>query len=261
VLWVNRNRFASRWSWLSFDILQDFADRDPSAFHRFLWSNHLLYAETYDPARCFGLTRMHATRRLLFADIKEHLRSFGVDPVKAIKSVFEVGCSVGHVLRFIETDVFPDATVLRGIDVDRLAIESGQKELAAQKSIVEIETGDMADLEARLDRNFDLILCAGVLQYFRQGDAAKVVSAMLHRSAKLVALTGLAHPDCDNGTLDQSAIRREDKSHIHNIDAMVHAAGGSVVKRRWEGSTLLEGRGIYFVLAAPGAGLDTVSGF
>jgi hypothetical protein len=42
---------------------------------------------------------------------------------------------------------------------------------------------------------------------------------------------------------------------------MVHAAGGSVVKRRWEGSTLLEGRGIYFVLAAPGAGLDTVSGF
>jgi SAM-dependent methyltransferase len=259
MLWLNRNRLASRWAWLSFDILQDFADRDPSGFHRFFWSNHLLYAETYDPSRCFGPIPIHATRRLLFADIQEHLRSCGVDPKKTIKSVFEVGCSVGHVLRFIETDMFPDATVLRGIDVDHSAIESGRKELAAQKSIVEIATGDMTDLEARLDRNFDLILCAGVLQYVRQGDAAKVVSAMLHHSARLVALTGLAHPDRDNGTLEQSAIRGHDKSHIHNLDAMVHAAGGSVVMHRWEGATLLEGRGIYFVLAVPGAGSDTVS--
>jgi SAM-dependent methyltransferase len=259
VVWMNRNRFASRWSWLSFDILQDHADHDPSGFHRFLWSNHLLYAEAYDPSRCFGTNQMHATRRLLFADIQAHLCRFGVDPAKAIKSVFEVGCSVGHVLRFIETDVFPDATVLRGIDVDRLAVERGRKQLAVQNSIVEIETGDMADLEARLDRTFDLILCAGVLQYFRQGDAAKVVSAMLRHSAGLVALTGLAHPDCDNATLEQSAVRNDDKSHIHNIDAMVHAAGGAVVMRRWEGATLLEGRGIYFVLAAPGGGPDMVS--
>lgn len=48
----------------------------------------------------------------------------------------------------------------------------------------------------------------------------------------MVALSGLAHPDIDNASLEKSSIREMDGSFIHNIDAMVKKACGNIIARR-----------------------------
>src|SRR5215475_4530053 len=106
------------------ELLRDLADCDPIRCHRFLWSHHLAYAESYEVSR-FGNEMLEISRRMLFADIQEHLRARAIVPETEVRSVFEAGCSLGYLLRYAETTVFPSATRLFGVDVDQYAIGKG----------------------------------------------------------------------------------------------------------------------------------------
>ena len=89
--------------------------------------------------------------------------------------------------------------------------------------------------------------------YLRERAAADVVRSMLNHCSGLVAITGLAHPIVDNAELKYSEPRMSDGALIHNIDAMVEKAGGTIVYRRWEGSKTFDGQTVYFVFCRPGA--------
>ena len=69
----------------------------------------------------------------------------------------------------------------------------------------------------------------------------------------MLALAGLAHPDTDNARLAASVPRERDRSLIHNLDAMVRAAGGRVLARRWDGARQVAGNTVYFVFADRGS--------
>ena len=48
-----RSWLASRHWWVQ-ELLRDYSDGDPNAYHRFLWAHHLAYAETYEAGLRFG---------------------------------------------------------------------------------------------------------------------------------------------------------------------------------------------------------------
>ena len=236
-------------NWWAYEMLRDLAENDPNAYHRFLWANHLAYADTYEVGIRFQGDAIHATRRMLFDDLVRCLAEREMDP-SGVSSIFEVGCSLGYNLHFLERSVFTRATVLDGCDIDAYAIEQGCAYLASIGSRVHLFTADMAELSNRLDdKQYDLMLCAGVLMYLRRADAERVVSDILRHTNGVAAFAGLADPDRDNATLADSRVRERDGTFVHNIDAMVARAGGRVVQRRWEGPRSVDGNTIYFVFA------------
>ena len=238
--------------WYSMELVRDLAEERPAEFHRFLWRNHLAYAETYEIAERFGDDNLHPSRKALFSDLVEVLRTRGVDPAADIQSVFEVGCSMGYLLRYMETRLFPSADVLQGVDIDEYAVTAGSAYLAAIGSQVRIACGEMEDLAGTLQgRRFDLILCPGVLMYVPEKNASEVVRRLLAHTGRLLVLTGPAHPDLDNARLAESGRRERDKTFIHNLDRMALDAGGRIVHRRWEGGRDVGGNTIYWVFAEP----------
>ena len=250
-VWIGRtNWFPDRYYW-SMELVRDLAERDPDAFHRFLWANHLAYAETYEVEHRFTAEQLHPTRRLLFAELRGVMDELGLDPQR-IDSVLEVGCSLGYLLHHLETTLFRRATRLHGVDIDRRAIERGEAHLRSIGSIVELMGGDMGELDRLVGpRRYDIVLSAGTLMYLREPEAARVVEAMMARADRLVVLTGLAHPALDNARLERSGVRERDRTFIHTLDAMAEAAGGRVVARRWEGERTIDGNTVYFVFAVP----------
>ena len=238
---------------LAIELVRDFAERDPIACHRFLWSNHLAYAESYTVAGRFGADRINGTRLLLFDDLRDVLTESGVDPERDVSSVFEVGCSLGYLLQYLEVGMFSAATVLEGVDIDRQAIEDGSRHLRSIDSKVHLEVADVRDLEAVFaGRRFDVVLCAGVLLYLPESDARRLVATVLAHTRVIAAFAGVADPTRDNRGLPTSRVRERDATFIHDIDAMVDAAGGRVIRRRWEGARLIQDTSIYFVFASPG---------
>ena len=233
-------------------LLRDLADDDPNRFHRFLWSHHLAYAETYEVSR-FGPEKLDISRRMLFADIHEHLRKRAIAPERDVRSVFEAGCSLGYLLRYAETTGFPSATRLFGIDVDEYAIDRGRSYLRAVQSKVQIATGQASDLEAVLtDQKYDVVLCCGVLLYFDEPTAARIVKALLRHTGMVLGLISLAHSGTHNRRLKHSEIRPSDRGFIHNLDAMIRSANGKLVEQRWMPLPLSEGTSApYLVLAEP----------
>jgi SAM-dependent methyltransferase len=255
-LWVERQRWIASRSWWSQELLRDMAEEQPNAYHRFLWANHLAYADSYEVAQRFGEERIHPSRHLLFEQLLDLLRGSGVEPARDVASVLEVGGSMGYNLRHLERSCFPAARVLDGIDIDEYAIQEGARHLAAEGSKVRLLCGDMKDLPALLEgRRYDVTLCAGVLMYLQEADAADVVAEMLRHTRGVVAIAGLAHPRLDNRLLAASERRERDLTFIHNIDRMVERAGGTIVDRRWEGPRVLHGNTIYFVFCRAAAGV------
>jgi SAM-dependent methyltransferase len=247
-VWAAR-RGGAAGEWWSAELVGDLAELDANAYHRFLWANHLAYARSYEPSERFGTARVHPSRRLLFADLRRVLDARGIQ----VRSVLEVGCSMGYLLRHLESQVFPGARVLDGIDIDAYAVSRGRQVLAAEGSKVRLATCDAAELPSVFGgRRYDLVLCAGVLMYLRAEDATAAVRAMLARCDGVLALAGLAHPERDNATLGISVSRMRDRSWIHNLDAIVVAAGGRVAARRWEGAREIRGNSLYFLFAEPG---------
>jgi SAM-dependent methyltransferase len=239
--------------WLALELLRDEAERDPESFHRFLWTNHLAYAESYDVERRFGKNRIHPSRMLLFQDLARMLAARGVEPTK-VESVFEVGCSLGYLLRHLETTLFTGARILEGNDIDRRAIRDGSAYLAHVRSKARLHEADTAELSGLLgSRRFDVTLCAGVLMYLQEDEASRVVSVILSHTNLVAVFAGLAHPERDNRELARSDRRDRDGTFIHNLDRMVEAAGGRIRFRRWDGPVELEGNTIYFVFATPKA--------
>lgn len=250
---IGRQRWLGGRYWYSLELLRDFAEERPSEFHRFLWENHIGYAETYEIAQRFGGDGIHPSRRMLFRDLLEFLRGRGIDPSTEVRSVFEVGCSMGYLLRHMEDDVFPGAKVLEGVDIDAYAVRRGSTHLERIGSRVRIRRADMEELGRLLDgRCFDLILAAGVLMYLPEESAAGVVRTLLDHASGFVVLTGPAHPTVDNRLLEASLPRERDHAFIHNLDEMVESAGGNVAWRRWEGGEVVDGNTIYWTFAEPG---------
>ncbi len=244
--WLNYNRR----SWWSQELIQDLAALSINDYHKFLWSNHLAYSAPYEISSKFGHENIQQSRVMFFSDLTKHLMSMSVNPKVDVDSVFEVGCSLGYLLRYCETDVFPSATDIKGSDIDQYAIRVGSEYLRSIGSKISLTCGDMEELNDLMkDKIYDVILCPGVLMYLHESAACQLIDVLLQHSGCMLALTGLAHPDIDNTELQHSVPRDRDKSFIHNFDSMIKKAGGHIVARRWEGGKIVDGHTIYFVFA------------
>ena len=248
----------SRWlperqrQWWSQQVVSDFASVDASEYHKFLWANHMAYARTYDVEHRFGDGKLNKTREMLLEDLGLLLEKQGLVPERDVLSVFDVGCSLGYLLRHLETGLFAGAKRLTGIDIDAQAIRDGDHHLKALGSKVALQTADMESLPGLLGaESYDVFLCTGVLMYLTQPKAQQVVKTILAHTKVVACFAGLADPGVDNAKTQASSLRAEDGSFIHNIDKMVELAGGRVVFRRWEGARLVDGNTVYFVFAAP----------
>lgn len=254
--WLTRQRWLPVQDHVAMGLIRDLQVEDPKTFHKFAWSHHLMgYARWYDSEdELFAPEQMQPSRVELFADLRSVLQNDLKLPISAIESVLEVGCSQGYLLRHLETDVFPTCKEFVGIDIDAPAIDKGQKHLSRLDSSVTILHGDMERLASLVGaRTFDLTLAAGVLSYLNQEDATVVLSHMLQRTAKVLALAGLAWVDAPNNTLEKSILSPSHEGQwIHNFDAMITAAGGRVIRNRWEGARLYNLQTLCFAFAVPG---------
>ena len=206
-------------------------------------------AESYDVEQRFGADRIHPTRHLLFEELERWLAARDVSLRDQVASVCDVGCSLGYVLHYLETDLLRAPQRLVGVDIDEQAIAEGRRHLEQAGSNVELHAADMDGLASIVgEQRFDLFLCCGVLMYTRSEQALEIVRTML-RHGRFVAISGLAHPEVDNATLEQAATRERDGTFIHNVDALVTEAGGRVLERRWDGAKKIDGNTVYFVLA------------
>lgn len=254
-IWINRQPYldARRRTSMAEQLLEDFSQTDTEAYHRFMWRNHLGYAKNYVVGKRFGVENLHETRREFFAELLRQCEGARLSPAKDFVSVLELGCSLGYLLRFMETDIFPAAVRLEGIDIDERAVEEGMRHLRKVGSRVNLQQGDLACLDIMLvGAKFDFILASGVLLYFNEASATEIVSSMLSHANKMVAFTALAHPEVDNRDLTRSVPRERDSTWIHNVDKMVVDAGGTISGRRWDGDRVVDENTFYFVFAVPG---------
>jgi SAM-dependent methyltransferase len=252
-LWLNRQRWFAR-DHVAVGLVRDLRSRNPKEFHKFLWKHHFMgYARWYDSEdELFSTEQMQPSRRLFFDDLLSVVRELGLQPPD-IRSILEAGCSLGYLLRYLETEMFPGCQDIVGIDIDAPAICKGKEYLKQVGSKVVLAHGDMEDLDRLLgSRTFDFVFAAGVLSYLDERDAARVVSILLHRTNRILAFAGLACTSRNNNQLDRSEISpNHEDQWIHNFAAMVSAAGGRVIKVRWEGEKLYNLQTIYFVFAVP----------
>jgi len=247
-------------SWLSSDqragwsleLVRDMADIDVNEYHKFLWSNNIGYADTYEIGQRFGDGNINESRKLLFSDMTNSLSNLKIDYQSEIKSVLDIGCSLGYLLKYMEDKLFKGADILHGIDIDSYTIEKGSSYLQAHNSNIQLTSLDMeAVFDYLNDKTYDIQFCAGTLIYLEESKAKNMIKHLLEHTDKLLVISGIASPDIDNCELNESQIRERDGSFIHNIDAMVKQAGGNIVFRRWEGKKMIGGNTIYFVFATP----------
>ncbi len=257
-VWMNRQHWLPARDRWSIGIIRDLQASDPKAFHKFLWGNHISgYAQWYDSEDLFDFNKMNGselTCREFFKDLNTGIKEIGFNPASDFRSVLEVGCSLGYILRFIEKNIFPNSDELIGIDIDGSVIEKGAQFLSSSGSKVRLIKGDMEELDRLVgERTFDFVFAAGVLSYLDETDAIKVVSEMLRRTNKVLALVGLCSKFIDNRELRQSKISIDHNNQwIHNFDDMVDNAGGRVICHRWEGDKESKSQALYFVFATPG---------
>ena len=229
-------------------MLDDLRRRDPVALHRFLWSNHLAYAASYEVPRRFGVSRINPTRHALFAGITEHLRSRGLDPRKDIRSVLEIGSSQGYLLRHLEASVFPAATILHGLDIDAYAVQEGSAHLRSIGSRVKLFTADMEAAEHVMGDAYDVVLCCGVLMYVTGSIAEKVARTMFSRASRLVGLICLAPRE---GHAGPSSVRASDGAFVHDMEPIIRRAGGRVVSCSWIGTNTSGSSPSHVIVAEP----------
>jgi SAM-dependent methyltransferase len=243
-------------------LLDDWGAADPPEYHRFIWGNHLLFAKHYDfrtdvdHSRGEYFTKLHPLRLELLETVAARLRDEGISPERDVRSILDVGSSLGYMLRHAETTLFPGAQRLLGIDIDAYAIEQGTAYLRSVGSSVTLEVADLDALERVVGgESFDIVLCTGVLHYLDEDAARRAIGTMLALTSGLLGLSGPACEEKDNAELESSqrrAFYRDDLSLIHNFDRMVLDNGGRVVARRWGGGEIVEKRrGSYIVVAAP----------
>lgn len=254
--WITRQRWLPRGDDIAIGLIRDLQTTDPKHFHKFAWANHLMaYARWYEEEEeLFAPDQMQPSRIELFRDLVSVLQQdLSLEP-SSVQSILEVGCSQGYLLRYLETHVFPGCDTLVGIDIDGPAIDKGNRYLRNAGSRVSLKQGDMEDLPALAgDRTFDITMAAGVLSYLNEADATRVIGQLLQRTNVVVVLAGLACIERPNGTLEHSIQSPGHQGQwIHSFEAMVAAAGGRVVRSRWEGPRLYNFQTISFAFAVPG---------
>ncbi|HWB82544.1 MAG TPA: class I SAM-dependent methyltransferase [Bryobacteraceae bacterium] len=228
VLRIERLKF--RWvPDFSIGILEDLRRHDPEALHRFLWSNHLAYAATYEPKKKFEASSLNPTRQLLFRQIVDYYRSSGLNPQEQIRSVFEVGCSLGYLLRYLELYVLPAAAPLHGIDIDRYAVRTGMSYLQSVNSKVQLFDADVAKIgEATGNQQYDLVLSCGVLMYLNKKTAKATLQKMFALSRRLVGIICTAHQG-DGGATLNSETRKSDGAYLHDMHSMIRESGHYII--------------------------------
>jgi SAM-dependent methyltransferase len=227
-------------------MLTDLRHRDPVALHRFLWSNHLAYAARYEVPHTFGASKINPTRHVLFDSISAHLRSRGLDAGRDIRSVLEIGCSQGYLLRHLEATMFRSATILHGLDLDAHAIRTGSAHLDSLGSRVKLFAADMETAENIIgSETYDVVLCCGVLMYVNTSIAERVVRMMFARAARLVGLICLAP------LKGQGGVRASDGAFVHDMDPLIDKAGGNVLSSRWIGMTASGSSPSHVIVAEP----------
>jgi SAM-dependent methyltransferase len=237
---------------LSMGLLDDWRRSDPDSLHRFLWSNHLAYASRYEVAKKFGAGKINVTRHLLFAEILKALRARGLDPQQTVRSVFEVGCSMGYLLRHLEEEIFPQASVLRGLDIDRRAVQAGTVYLRSVQSKVRLFTADLTQTARIMGRRkYDITLCCGVLMYVNPQTAWEVLKVMFARTRWFVGLICLADSEGRDALGNGSKLRESDGAYIHDVKGLVEAGGGRLVCRKWVGAEVSGSNSSCIVLAEP----------
>jgi SAM-dependent methyltransferase len=253
-VWIDGQSWIPNNHSMSNRIIRDWFEKDPKAFHSFLWSNHLSYAKNYESVHAFGGQHLNLCRRMLFQDLKDFLDSQNGSLPRNfdIKSIFELGCSSGYLLRHFEETLFPRASIIEGMDIDEYAVEKGRKYLREHGSKIKLIHGDIAHLSDVMGNSkYDLILCAGVLAYLDENTASHVVQEMLSHSSGIVVIKEFAHPIIDNAELLHSEHRESDGALIHNVDSMIKKAGGIILHRRWYGAKLFDNQTHYSVFCRP----------
>ena len=251
--WFARNRWfpsADRWAE---GLVRDLEDRDPKVFHKFIWEHHLdRYGLAYESVDLFESRKLNSTTKAYDAFIGDLRSALEVMPDPTIRSVLDVGCSVGHVLRALETDVLGGAEELTGVDIDRPATQAGNAYLQRVGSRARLAAGDLENLDALLgERRYDFAYAAGSLSYLDEADTRRAVASILRRTDKLAAFIGLAHPDPPNGELVASVFRNElGRMWTHNFGSMVDSEGWQVISSRWEEPRVGDAQGIYCVFAS-----------
>jgi SAM-dependent methyltransferase len=252
--WLTRQRWMPVRDHVAMGLVRDLLAEDPKEFHKFAWSNHLMgYARWYDSEEeLFEFEQMQPSRVQFFEDLTSVLDQQRI-PRTDVRAILEVGCSLGYLLRYLETSVFPDCPDIVGIDIDAPAIDKGQRFLARAGSRVVLHAGDMEHLDTLVGpRTFDVTLAAGVLSYLNEDDASRMVERLLARTRKVVALAGLACLERNNNALSRSELSPGHAGQwIHNFEALVTRAGGRVVRTRWEGSKQFNFQTVCFVFAVP----------
>lgn len=256
--WLSRNRwipYVGRW----LDALvRDLEAIDPKRYHKFLWEKHLdSYGRRYGPAELFSTHTLNGTTEAYSAfmqDLAAALERLGIDGT--VQGVLDVGCSAGHVLRALETEVMHEAEVLVGVDIDRHATASGSAYLSEVGSKICLLCGDLEELDRLLDmRTFDFSFAAGSLSYLNEADTQNAVWTILSHTDKLAAFIGLAHPHGPNDELQASVFRDQLGSMwTHNFGAMVEAKGWEIVSTRWKPPSGSDSQGLYSVFASPPSG-------
>jgi hypothetical protein len=155
---------------------------------------------------------------------------------------------MGYLLRHLEEDVFPSATILHGLDIDAYAVQAGAAHLSSLRSRVRLFAADMEAAEHVMGkRNYDLVLCCGVLMYANESTAEKVVRAMLSRARCLVGLICLAPPR----DLGWSEMRASDGAFIHDVNRMIRQAGGTILSSDWVDTSVSGASPSHVILAEP----------
>jgi len=252
--WLTRQPWVPARDYVAVGLVRDLLAHDPKLFHKFAWSNHLMaYARWYDSEKdLFAFDKLEASRVELFRDLASVLEERRI-PVSLVRSILEVGCSQGYLLRYLETNVFPHCPDIVGIDIDAEAVQKGARFLARAGSRVILRAGDMEQLDALVGRRtFDITLAAGVLSYLNEDDASRMVEQLLERTRSVLALAGLACIQRNNNALTRSELSPGHAGQwIHNFEALVARAGGRVIRSRWEGAKQYNFQTICFVFAVP----------
>jgi len=249
VIWLDSVPWLRTKANFSFVLLGDLDERDGEEYFRFVWSRHVAEARKFEGYIESDEDQLLPTRHVLLAELTGFLEARGLNPHRDVKSVLDLGCFRGSLLRFVERHVFENAEELVGVDLDAKAIAEGTARLARESSEVRLHCRDVTEVGSLLEgRRFDLVFCTGVLMYLTYPSAQKVVQWMCD-SGTYVVMTDIAHPCVDNGKLERSE-RRFDGGYLHNLDEMARTAGASVLYHRWDGDRSLDGFSIYFVFAS-----------
>jgi 2-polyprenyl-3-methyl-5-hydroxy-6-metoxy-1,4-benzoquinol methylase len=230
-------------------VLGDLRRRDPETLHRFLWSNHLAYAARYEVERKFEPHNINPTRHTLFSQILDYYKTRALDPREHVRSVFDVGCSLGYLLRHIEVNLFPSAAHLNGIDIDRYAVQAGMAYLQSVRSKVELFEADLSRAaEFMRGRQYDIVLCCGVLMYVNEKTARSALQAMFAHSRRLVGIICLAAP---RRATRNSEVRTSDGAYVHDMHRMIRESGGIPVSSTWVGTATSGSSPSHVILAEP----------